>query len=88
MKIDQDEIRELISSLSEGLNVEVKRWLDPSQPAGAAKIVKAALALRNRNGGYLVIGFDDKTLTPDIGSEPADVHAAFHLDTIQAIVSR
>jgi hypothetical protein len=87
MKIDQDDIRELIFSLSEGLNVEVKSWLDPSQPAGVAKIVKAALALRNRNGGYLVVGFDNK-MTPDKGNEPADVRGAFQLDTIQGIVSR
>jgi hypothetical protein len=88
MKIDQDDIKELIANLSEGLNVEVKRWLDPSQPAGIAKIAKAALALRNRNGGYLVIGFDDVTLKPDKGNQPPDVRAAFQLDTIQGIVSR
>src|SRR5262249_58403471 len=49
---------------------------------------RGALALRNRNGGYFVIGFDDKTLQPDIGNEPAGVRAAFHTDKIQGLISR
>ncbi|MCA1363408.1 hypothetical protein I6F14_23690 [Bradyrhizobium sp. IC3069] len=43
------------------------------QPAGIAKIVKAAFALRNRNGGFLVVGFDDKTLLPDAANAPTDI---------------
>lgn len=66
MRIDQSQIDELVARPSEGLNVEVKTWIDPDAPDGMAKIVRAALALRNRNGGYLLIGFDDKTLQPDI----------------------
>jgi hypothetical protein len=88
MKIDQTEVDALAARPSESLNLEVKSWIDPSAPEGAAKIVRAALALRNRNGGYLVVGFKDKTLEPDIGNEPPDVRAAFHLDKIQGLVSR
>jgi len=46
------------------------------------------LAIRNRNGGFPIIGFDDKTLQPDAGNEPGDVRTAFHIDKIQGIVSR
>jgi hypothetical protein len=88
MNIDHDAITELLSRLTEGLNVEVKSWIDPDRPAGAAKIIKAALALRNRNGGYLVIGFDDKTLQPDTANRPANVRTAFHLDKLQGLISR
>jgi hypothetical protein len=88
MDIDHSQIKELISRLAESLNVEVKRWISPDEPTGIAKIVRAALALRNRNGGYLVIGFDDKTLQPDSGNEPQDVRAIFHTDKIQGIISR
>jgi len=88
MRIDQKQVDELVTRPSEGLNVEVKSWIDPNAPDGMAKIVRAALALRNRNGGYLLIGFDDKTLQPDVGREPPDVRAAFHLDKIQGLVSR
>jgi hypothetical protein len=48
-------VDELIANLSESLTVAVKRWIDPTQPAGIAKIAKGAMALRNRNGGYLAL---------------------------------
>ena len=88
MNADQSRIDELLARLSESLTVEVKRWISADEPQGLSKIVRGALALRNRNGGYFVIGFDDKTLQPDIGNEPADVRAAFHTDKIQGLISR
>ena len=88
MQIDQSVVNALVAQPAEALTVEVKRWIDPDLNAGIEKIVKAALALRNRNGGYLVIGFDDVTLLPNLGSEPANVRDAFHLDTIQGLISR
>ena len=77
---DDDQIRALVARPGESLNVEIKRWLDPADPVAAAKIVKAVFALRNRNGGFLVIGFDDKTLEPDMTNAPPDVRGAFHQD--------
>jgi hypothetical protein len=88
MNTDQLRIQELVTRLAESLNVEVKTWIDPDDPAGMAKIVRAALALRNRNGGYLVIGFDDKTLQPHTANRPLDVRSKFHIDKIHGIVSR
>ncbi|MCP3468704.1 ATP-binding protein [Bradyrhizobium sp. CCGUVB1N3] len=88
MILDDDQIRALVARPGEALSVEIKRWIDPSQPAGIAKIVKAAFALRNRNGGFLVIGFDDKTLQPDAANAPPDIRATFHQDVIQGLVSR
>lgn len=85
---DDDHIRALIARSGESLNAEIKRWLDPSGVAGIAKIVKATFALRNRNGGFLVIGFNDETLEPDLANAPTDVRGAFHQDTIQALISR
>ena len=85
---DDDQIRALVARPGESLNVEIKRWLDPSNPAGVAEIVKAAFALRNRNGGFLVIGFDDKTLEPGTANEPPDVRGTFHQDIMQGLVSR
>jgi hypothetical protein len=45
------------------------------------------MALRNRNGGYLVIGLEDKSLTriPRTGREH---EINFHVDVIQGIISR
>ena len=88
MQIEQSVIDSIVARPAESLNVELKRWIDPKSNAGIEKIAKAILALRNRNGGYLVIGFDDNTLLPDTGNEPANVRAEFHVDDVQAIVSR
>jgi len=43
----------LVANPSEGLNVELKRWLDPTQPAGMEKIVKGVIALRNSNNFFM-----------------------------------
>jgi hypothetical protein len=85
---NRNRIRELLAQPSESLNVEIKRWLDPDHHVGAAKIVKALFGLRNRNGGVLIFGFDNKTLQPNNANRPDDVHASFHVDKIQGLVSR
>jgi hypothetical protein len=48
----------------ESFAVELKSWFDPRDPHGVAKMVKGTFALRNQNGGFLVVGIDDKTLKP------------------------
>ncbi len=65
MEIDQSRIDDLAARPSESLNVEIKCWISADEPEGIAKIVKAAQAIRNRNGGFLLLGFNDKTLSPD-----------------------
>ena len=87
MEIDQSRIDDLAARPSESLNVEIKCWISPDEPEGIAKIVKAAQAIRNRNGGFLLLGFNDKTLSPD-PNRPSDVRAQFHLDKIQALISK
>lgn len=86
--INQQGIVDLVKNLSESRSVEVKRWIDPSSVQGIEKLVKGILALRNFNGGYFVVGFDDATLRPDLQNEPPNAQALFHVDAIQAIVSR
>jgi hypothetical protein len=83
MEIDQSRIDDLVARPSESLNVEIKRWINPTELEGQVKIIKAAFAIRNRNGGFLLIGFDDETLLPDQTSVPSDVQTTFHLDVIQ-----
>jgi hypothetical protein len=84
--------RELLGQLllrpTESLNVETKTWLDPRTSAGVAKLVKALFALRNRNGGTFVMGFNDATLLPAPYNLNGDVKQLFHLDEIQHIVSK
>jgi predicted HTH transcriptional regulator len=78
----------LVGNPSESLNVELKRWIDPTKVHGEEKVAKGVLALRNRNGGYFVVGFDNDTLNPDNLNEPPNPKILFHVDVIQAIVSR
>lgn len=79
----EERLGAMLSNPVEGLNREVKAWIDPSSPEGRAKIVTALLALRNRDGGELVIGFDDSTLKPVPYSLGRPVAEAFAVDTVQ-----
>lgn len=88
MEIDSPQIQELVEHPSEGLSVEIKSWIDPDEPNGKAKIVRAALALRNHDGGFLVIGFDDNSLQPATEGIPDDIRATFHIDKIQGLISK
>jgi hypothetical protein len=88
VNVDRTLIAERVTRPAEALNVEIKNWIDPTTPQGKAKIVRAAFALRNRNGGELVIGFDDRTLKPETAGMPANVEQAFHPDKIQEIVTK
>jgi hypothetical protein len=86
--IEKSVIDSLIGSPSESLNVELKRWINPTESAGIEKIIKGALALRNRNGGFFIVGFDDKTLAPDVANQPQNAKDLFHVDVIQGIISK
>ena len=88
MGIDSSKIQQLIEYPVESLNVELKRWISPDTDEGRAKIIKAAIAFRNFNGGYLIIGFDGTTLTPDIKNVPTNARTEFHIDKIQGLISR
>lgn len=88
MNNNTDYLNSLLDSPSESLNVEIKRWIDPDSPDGKAKIIKSCLAMRNNNGGYLIIGFDNKTGKPDLDHMPTDIYIKFHSDHIQDMVSR
>jgi hypothetical protein len=87
MDIDQGGIDRLVAGPAETRDVEIKAWIDPTIPQGKAKLVTALFALRNFNGGRLVIGFDDKTLQP-LPPPPGNILQAYHNDDIQGLVSR
>jgi hypothetical protein len=88
METDSSPIQALVDRPGESLAVEIKRWIDPDQSEGIAMLVRAALALRNHGGGYIVIGFDNETLEPDKHNVPSDVKVLFHIDKIQGLISR
>lgn len=88
LEFDNSRVKALVERPSESLAVEIKTWFDPDSIEGQAKIVRATLALRNHDGGFFLIGFDDKSLLPDLGRVPADVKKAFHPDKIYSLVAR
>lgn len=88
MAVDPDQIKALVEQPVEALQVELKTWLDPRTDDGIAKLVKAIFAVRNRNGGFLLVGFDDTTRAPDPYAFDQPVEVLFHIDTLQGLVSR
>lgn len=82
-----DDIRAIVADPRESFDVELKAWIDPQTSEGRAVIAKACLALRNNNGGLLLIGFNN-----DGSVSQTDVlehcRKTYHIDTIQGIVSK
>ena len=74
MDINQDRIQALVGNSAETLNIELKNWVDPTTAEGQSKIVRAVLALRNRDGGELV----DQTNLMAL-ARPVDAHKPFNL---------
>lgn len=81
--------RSLLLRPRESFVVELKSWFDPREPQGLAKIVRTTFALRNQNGGFLVIGVDNKTLQPlPMPTGFPSVRELFHPDLIQQTISK
>lgn len=81
-------VQDLVERPSESLSVEIKNWINPDTLEGKEKIVQAALAIRNYNGGYLIIGFDNKTLEPITINVPNNVRELFHPDKIKGLIAK
>ena len=88
MPFDQAQLIELINQPNETLSIELKSWIDPGSNSGIEKIVKACLAMRNNNGGSLLIGFDNEKGNPIIEGAPEDVLSDFHVDKIQGLLTK
>jgi hypothetical protein len=85
MEIDEAQLKLLVDSPGERLDVELKNWLDLNDNAHRALLAKAILALANHGGGVVLIGFTEQG--PDT-SAPADIKRAYKQDTINDIVDR
>jgi len=84
----RDLIQQLVDRPTENLSIELKSWFDPDSEEGVRKIVRALFALRNHGGGYLLIGFGDKSGDPLVASAPPKPRAVFSADKIQGIVGK
>jgi hypothetical protein len=86
--VDQQRLDELTTNPTESLAFEIKTWIDPDSPEGRAKIVKSCIALRNHDGGALLVGFNNQTGASDLNTLLQDVRASFHIDKIQGMVTK
>ena len=82
-----DSIQDLIDYPQESLAVELKSWIDFETPEDKAKIIKAAIALRNNNGGFLIIGIDEETRQVS-DRIPNNIEEIFNKDDVQGLISR
>jgi predicted HTH transcriptional regulator len=85
--MERSQLIELLENPQESLGVEMKGWLNPEDPAQAATIVRALIALRNFDGGILILGLDDKSLKPLKTERPVHWSELYHADKIQALVA-
>ena len=74
---------------AEGLDFEVKQWLDMTDPEAQGLVAKALIALENHGGGFLLFGYMEdaqKKLIPD-PNRPASLEPYLG-DALNAIVKR
>ncbi len=81
-------IQQLAERPRETLNTELKGWLDLENVGHAAKLVRTILSLRNFDGGYLMVGFDDTTLLPNDSPDGIDPKSHYKQDAIDILVNR
>jgi hypothetical protein len=86
--ITTDELANRLANPTETAQQELKGWFDPTTPEGSARLAKACIALRNRNGGLLILGVHDKTRKiSSAGWSPA-LETAYSSDAIQALIGK
>ena len=79
---------ESLDALAETLDTELKGWLNLSEPREAALLAKACLAMRNNNGGRVVLGIDDLTTKSTPAPAGFDVYQAYHPDKVNEVVGK
>ena len=68
-----EDLRPLVSEPMERLEAEYKGWLNLDDNRDKAVLVKAAIALANHGGGYIIIGMpEDENKNPKSEPRPAD----------------
>ena len=77
-----------MDALAETLDTELKGWLNLSETREAVLLVKACLAMRNNDGGRVVLGIDDVTMKSVPSAAGFDVSQAYHPDKVNEIVGK
>lgn len=81
----ETDLSDLVDSPRETLEVELKGWMDLSEPVVRANLARHAAALANHGGGYVVFGFKDDLTVDPARPDSLDDH---NRDTFSAIVKK
>lgn len=83
----KEKIKIILENPRESLSTELKEWIDPRDSFGKSKIIKAAIAMRNNDGGLFIIGVKNNG---DIDTEnaPDNIDQLFNVDEIQGLISK
>lgn len=87
MDFNINQVQIWLSRPREALDLELKAWIDPTNETDRANLVKGMLALRNRDGGMIAIGFDNMTGSP-VAPPAKEWAAIYHVDQIQGLASK
>jgi hypothetical protein len=82
-----EELAELLRTPREDLDIELKRWMEPTDKEVQGKFAKELLALRNHGGGFLVVGFKDENPPVPDPNRPADLNG-YDSDYFNNIIKR
>ena len=83
-----EDLRPLVDEPMERLDAEYKDWLNLQENHDRATIVKAAIAMANHGGGYIIIGMlEDENKVPQSRPRP-DGFPAITQDDVNSAVSR
>ena len=84
-----DRLADLLIDPHEDLDVEFKNWLDlQGNNRDKATLAKAAVALANHGGGFVVLGFEDRTGTlKEAANRPAHLDG-YNQDVVNGIVQK
>lgn len=84
---DDRRLADLLREPRETLDIEIKDWLDLGDRHHKAVLAKAAIALANHGGGFIVIGFTRAGDSFLPGAGRPESLGAFNQDAINGIVS-
>ena len=79
------DINDLVEFPRETMEIELKEWLDLSEPLVRAKIARHLAALANHGGGWIIFGFKDDLSKDEKRPQSLD---DYNRDTFGAIIKR
>ena len=85
MPIDAQNLDQLLEAPNEGLDIELKGWLDLSDNGHRGTLAKGLIALANHGGGVLIIGFDSNGDPAE--NRPDDI-ASYNQDAVNDVLDR